>query len=383
VSEAAATAEPAPGPRLRVKRILTIVGVVLGLGFLSWLLGWDLRDWFRQLWDTVTGISLGYLLAGIVFQTLQTLFKAEAWYWILRYGYPDGGVGRKEVLACYAAATAMNGFLPANAGTFAMLLMFVAIIEGATFSGMLGAYVVQKIFFTLAGTFVYLYMFLSVPGAFDVSFGNVTSHPGLAIGIVLGGALLVYFLTRAFWSRLKARVKSGWAEAKDGGAILAEPKVYLKRSFLPSFLSWCCKLGVIAIFLAAFAIPVTFESVIWVSGSGSLANMVSFTPGSIGVTQATNALALQTCCDVPYNQAVDYSTGQQLIMTAWNQVVALVLVITVFGWVGGKQLVGQSYDEAKTRSADMKAQRAEKKAVKRAEKERLKAERRLAKQQGE
>jgi uncharacterized membrane protein YbhN (UPF0104 family) len=50
---------------------------------------------------------------------------------------------------------------------------------------------------------------------------------------------------------------------------------------------------VTAIFLAAFALPVTFESVMWVTGSGSLANVASFTPGAIGVTQATNALALR------------------------------------------------------------------------------------------
>ena len=55
---------------------------------------------------------------------------------------------------------------------------------------------------------------------------------------------------------------------------------------------------VIGIFLAAFAIPVTFESVMWVTGSGSLANVVSVTPGAVGITQATNALALDTCCDV-------------------------------------------------------------------------------------
>ena len=96
---------------------------------------------------------------------------------------------------------------------------------------------------------------------------------------------------------------------------------------------------VIGIFLAAFAIPVTFESIMWVVGSGSLANVASFTPGAVGVTQATNALALKTCCNVPQSQAIDYSTAQQLITTAWNQIFALVLVIVVFGWVGGKQLV--------------------------------------------
>ena len=121
-----------------------------------------------------------------------------------------------------------------------------------------------------------------------------------------------------------------------------------------------CKLAVIGIFLAAFAIPVTFASIMWVVGSGSLANVVSVTPGSVGITQATNALALDACCDVPKSTAVEYSTAQQLITTAWNIVVALVLVVWTFGWTG-KLLVSQSYSDAKVKVSEQKEQRAEKK----------------------
>ena len=94
-------------------------------------------------------------------------------------------------------------------------------------------------------------------------------------------------------------------------------------------------------------------------GSGSLANVVSFTPGAVGITQATNALALDTCCDVAKSTAVDYSTAQQLITTAWNVVVAIVLTVWVFGWSGGKQLVEESYADAKVKVAEQKAQHAE------------------------
>jgi hypothetical protein len=151
--------------------------------------------------------------------------------------------------------------------------------------------------------------------------------------------------------------------------ILSRPKEYLTHAFLPSFLSWLCKLAVIGIFLAAFTIPVTFESIMWVTGSGSLANVVSFTPGAVGITQATNALALDTCCDVAKSTAVDYSTAQQLITTAWNVLVAIVLVVSVFGWKGGKQLVEQSYADAKVKVAEQKEERAEKKAAKRAKRD--------------
>ena len=129
----------------------------------------------------------------------------------------------------------------------------------------------------------------------------------------------------------------------------------------------------IGVFLAAFAIPVTFESIMWVAGSGSLANVASFTPGAVGITQATNALALDTCCDVARDTAIAYSTAQQLIITAWNVGLALVLTVVVFGWTGGKLLVTQSYADAKDKVAEQKeraaarAKREAKRAAKDAE----------------
>ena len=198
-------------------------------------------------------------------------------------------------MTAYAVGVAMNNFLPANIGTFVTLLMFVAIIPAATFAGSIAAYLVQKIFFTIAGTFVYLYLFLSVPGSFNENLGNLSDHPVASILIATGAVVLIVLVGRIFWRQ----VKKLWLQAKQGGVILSRPKEYFTRAFLPSLLSWLCKLTVIGIFLAAFAIPVTFESIMWVTGSGSLANVVSVTPGAVGITQATNALALDTCCDVP------------------------------------------------------------------------------------
>jgi len=204
-----------------------------------------------------------------------------------------------------------------------------------------------------------------VPGSFDANLGNVSDHPISSIVIAVGIVLLLVPLCRWAWRH----AKHIWLQAKQGGVILSRPKEYLTRAFLPSFLSWLCKLAVVGIFLAAFAIPVTFESIMWVVGSGSLANVASFTPGAVGITQATNALALDTCCDVARGTAVDYSTAQQLITTAWNIVLAIVLVVSVFGWTGGKLLVSESYTDAKVKVAEQKAQRAEKRAEKRADRE--------------
>ena len=349
--------------RRLVKVAVWLVGIAVVVALLH-VAGIDVVGWLQELWEQIKDVPPAYIVSALLFQAGQTVFAGVSYYGILSAAYP-GEVSLAPIVTAYAVGVAMNNFLPANIGTFVTLLMFVAIIPSCTFAGSIAAYLVQKIFFTIAGTFVYLYLFLSVPGSFDENLGNVSDHPVASIVIVVGGAFLLVLLGRLFWKQ----VKKLWVQAKKGGVILSQPRRYFSRVFLPELVSWLCKLAVIGIFLAAFAIPVTFESIMWVTGSGSLANVVSFTPGAVGITQATNALALDTCCDVAQGVAVSYSTAQQLITTAFNVLFAVVLVLWAFGWSGGKKLVGQSYTDAKVKVAEQKEQRAEKKQAKRAARE--------------
>jgi uncharacterized membrane protein YbhN (UPF0104 family) len=350
----------------RRRRLIKVGAWIAGTAFVLLvlgLLGVDVRGWLGELWDALNDISLEYLLAGWAVQTVQTTFTALAWYFILRAGFSQAPVPYLQVLAAYAAGVALNGFLPANIGTFVMLLMFVALIPGASFAGVLGGMVVQKIFFTAAGLFVYIYLFASVAGSFELQLGFPHDHPFLTVLILLGGAFLLVLLGRIFWRKLSGL----WAKAKQGGAILARPRDYFLKVALPSLVAWLAKLGVTAIFLAAYSIPVTFHTIMSVIGGNSLSNTVSATPGGVGVNQAINSISLSDVTDT--TTATAYSLGQQLAVTAWNVAFAVVVVVWAFGWTGGKVLVGQSYDDAKVKVGEQKEQRAAKKAAKRAERD--------------
>jgi uncharacterized membrane protein YbhN (UPF0104 family) len=341
--------DPSRGRRL-LKVLAWLVGTAVVVTVLG-LFGVDVVGWFESLWDALTGIGLGYLAAGWSLQTLQTMLTALGWYFILRAGYADAPAPYRQVLAAYATGVALNGFLPANIGTFVMLLMFIAIIPGASLPGVLGGMLVQKIFFTLAGAFVYVYLFASVPGTFERQFGLPHDHPGLTLAIGAGAVLLIVVLVRIFRRKLPGLIE----RAKQGGAILVRPREYLVRVFLPSFGAWLAKLGVIAVFLAGYGITVTFHTVMSVMGGNSIANVVSVTPGGVGVNQATNVAALGGVTDAA--TATAYSLGQQVAVTAWNIAFAVALVVWAFGWVGGRELVGTSYADAKVKVAEQKAQR--------------------------
>jgi len=124
---------------------------------------------------------------------------------------------------------------------------------------------------------------------------------------------------------------------------------------LPSLVGWAASLCVVGIFLAAYAIQVTFHSVMTVVGSNSISNTVSVTPCGAGVNQAFNVAALSDVTDS--QTATAYSLAQQLVVTAWTILMALLLMIWVFGWGGGKTLVLQSYAEAKQKAAEQKAKK--------------------------
>ena len=364
MTDVAAAPPPAVAGPSMWRRILKIAAWIVGtlaiLGALH-LAGIDVWGWFQEFWDTLTEISLGYIIVGCLFQGAQTTLTGLAWYGIFRFAYP-GGTTYMAVLTAYAVGVSLNNFVPANLGTFVSLLMYVAIVRGATFSGVLGGYVVQKIFYLVIGTLIYIYLFWAVSGSFDFQFGNewdaISGHPVLVLGIAAGAVFLVALLIRIF----KRWVRKFWEDAKEGGAVLGDLGAYAKWVLLPEMGGYAAKVMVIIVFLAAYSIPVTFGSVMSVLGSNQLANLLSFTPGGVGVNQAFNSFALSSYTSS--ETAAAYSTGQQLITTAFNALFAIVLLCHTFGWQGGSKLVKDSYGEAKVKKEEMSEDRREKKKAK-------------------
>jgi uncharacterized membrane protein YbhN (UPF0104 family) len=240
-------------------------------------------------------------------------------------------------------------------------VMFTMIIAGATFVAILGGYAVQKIFFTLSGLFVYLYLFLTVEGSFDIKFEFVHTHTAATLIVVFGGIYILYILLRRAWPK----VVRWWGDAKEGGGILVHPRAYFVRVFIPELVGWLASLAVMAVFLAAYSIPVTFHTLMRISGGNSIANVTSVTPGGAGVTQAFNVASLKGVATP--NDAAAYSVAQQLVTTTWNIIFAVATLVWAFGWSGGKSLVSDSYVQAKEKAGEQKTARAAKKREREAE----------------
>jgi uncharacterized membrane protein YbhN (UPF0104 family) len=342
--------ESSPKSGGAARRITLIVIAVISAGAFANLLGWDIRAWFEELWDVMKTISAQHVAVAVILMTVQTTATAFAWFTILRFAYPEE-VRWRIVWASYSLCVALNNVLPANLGTIVMFVMLTTLIVSATFGGIVTGFLVEKIFFTVAACFVYLYLFLSVPGSFDISFSWIKENPWATVVLVVGVVGGIALLIRAYWPK----VVRFWEKAKAGGKVLQHPGAYFGKVFFPSFVGWAAGLGITATFMGAYGIPVTFHTVMSVTGSNSIANSVSVTPGGAGVQQVFNVAALKDVTDS--TTATAFSLSQQLISTAYHILLALVLVLWVFGWAGGKALVAQSYTEAKERAARQKAEK--------------------------
>ena len=132
----------------------------------------------RDLWDQIKDVPPATSSRRSSFQTGQTFFAGLSYYGILRAAYP--GPGRVLADRDRLRRRRRDEQLPAGEHRHVRDAAHVRRDhpERCTFAGAIAAYLVQKIFFTIAGTFVYLYLFLSVPGSFDVNLGNLSEHPG-------------------------------------------------------------------------------------------------------------------------------------------------------------------------------------------------------------
>jgi uncharacterized membrane protein YbhN (UPF0104 family) len=230
-------ADPAPAEhgqrqplRHRLTRIVVWLGGIAALLAVLELLGIPVLDWINDLFDKVAAVPTWAIAAGVVLESLQTSLAALAWYGILRAALPRSALPYRFVLASYAAAVALNGFLPANIGTFVMLVMFTTLIVGATFPLVISGLIVEKIPFSVFNVGLYLYLFLTVSGSFSIKLGFVADHVGAIVLIAVGGIVLLVLLARVFWERL-AKLRK---QLISGGAILRTPRRAFPASSCPS-----------------------------------------------------------------------------------------------------------------------------------------------------
>jgi uncharacterized membrane protein YbhN (UPF0104 family) len=145
--------------------------------------------------------------------------------------------------------------------------------------------------------------------------------------------VVFYFL----WPRLKPRLQEEWRKAKQGARIFGDWGRYARDVALPSAGSYCCRVGVNVVFMAAFDIPVTLYTVFLVASSHMLSQLFAITPGGVGQTQALDVATLRRYASS--HDIAAFSITQDSVITLWNVVLGFAVMLWAFGWHGMKAVL--------------------------------------------
>jgi uncharacterized membrane protein YbhN (UPF0104 family) len=141
------------------------------------------------------------------------------------------------------------------------------------------------------------------------------------------------------WPRLNPRLLSTWHKAKEGAAIFQDWRRYVRGVALPSAASYGCRIGVNIVFMAAFGIPVTAYTVFLVASSHMLSGLFAITPGGVGQTQALDVATLRG--QASSGDIAAFSITQDSVLTIWNVVVGVIVMLWAFGYGQMKQLLSK------------------------------------------
>ncbi|QEC46558.1 flippase-like domain-containing protein [Baekduia soli] len=230
-------------------------------------------------------------LLGVVLYLVAQAVRTLGWHTILRAAYPGvPTLRRRNTMAAYLAGAGLNGIIPARGGDIVKLWLLHRRIPGARYPTLAATFVPETIFETAFGSALVVWAltrgFLPVPVSpgelphVDVSL--IIEHPVLSAIVgaaVLGAGYGLYRLLRRRVADLAARLA-------QGVAILRRPRDFVTGVATWQALARLIRLGSLAVFMQAFSLPVTPETVVLVMAAQGGGRIIPLAPASAGLRLA-------------------------------------------------------------------------------------------------
>jgi hypothetical protein len=239
--------------------------------------------------EGATAVNPWWLAAGVLLHVVSQAVRTVGWFNIIRAAYPreTRELRAREVIAAYFGGAGLNGVVPARGGDVVKLALVHRRVPGSRYSTLLATFVPETLFETVFGIGLLVWAlsqgFVPVPVSgselptLDVSF--VLRHPILSSIVAVVLALAVTEAVR----RLRRSASDLLSRLRRGLAILDTP-----RRYLTTVVSWqaggrVIRLGSLACFMAAFALPVTLATAVLVMAAQGGGRIIPIAPASAGL----------------------------------------------------------------------------------------------------
>ncbi len=285
----------------------------------------------RHFAEDLGSVGWGYLALALVLSLALQLCRAHAWSNSLRAAYPDSNFREREVAAAFLIGAGLNGVLPAKGGEAIKIVLAKRSVPRSSYPAIISSFAVLAPFDSAAGLLVLLYAITQgllprlpeIPDlpAFEISFWVENPEFLFFTLTAIGVGLLVLFVF------LARRVEGFWARLRQGVAILREPRRYVREVLSWQAAGWALRFASFWLFLDAFHIGGSFETVLLVMSVQAIAGALPFTPGGAGAQQA---LLVATLSGPTRSAVLAYSVGQQAAVTVWSLAIAIAAMFFVF-----------------------------------------------------
>ena len=293
--------------------------------------------------DGVVSVDPWWLGIGVLLHLLHQVVRTRGWFNIIRASYPDADELRaRDVTRAYLAGVGLNGVVPARGGDLAKLYLIRRRAPRTRPSTLLATFVPETLFESALGIALIIWAcsqgLLPVPAAAgeftSVDVSVVVSHPftSAALAATCGAALVLLFRV------LSGRARVLLARVRLGLTILRRPRDYLLGVVTWQTLARAIRLCSLACFLAAFALPVTLETVVLVMAAQSGTRIIPIAPASAGLRIAMLAYGFIELT----GESVDIRR-----LTAFSFGVGAVLCVTAFAI--SLAILGREFDTASPR----------------------------------
>jgi hypothetical protein len=171
-------------------------------------------------------------------------------------------------------------------------------------------------------------------------------RPGLATAALIGaGAVALVLVVRRAARRYPA-VGRACADARRGLAVLGSPGCYLRRVASWSVLSRSLRLGSLACFLAAFALPVSVTAALVVMVAHSSGRLLPFSPASAATSLGLLVAAFPavTHTKTGAGELTAFYLGSTGLLTVVGLVVSGLLLVRELGLAGARTAATQALE---------------------------------------
>jgi len=294
-----------------------------------------------QFFGDLANLRWGWLIAGLACFHLYIVLRTRAYFNALRAAYPDEPFQWRRIWGAYVAAYGANHVIPFRGGEVIKVFLTKTSVPRSSYPAITSSFLCEHVFDAGLAVITLGFAFtqgvfpkppdFSKLGAFDLSY--LAAHPRFTLFLLtaLGVLGLIGF------ALLSARVRAFWARVRQGFAILADRRRWLREMVGVQAGGAVFRLAAYWSLLEAFHVGGSVRNVLLVQATNTIATALPLTPGGAGVQQAI--LLKVFAAKASAATVAAYSVGQEIAIAASSLLIAFAALALVFRFRSFKEVM--------------------------------------------